>query len=157
MRNFLIVYIFALLLPGGLKAQEVIKFDVLEKMLSPKNDTVYVINFWATWCIPCVKELPEFEKINTTFAGQKVKVILLSLDFKRELDTRLIPFIEKNKIQSTVYLLDEPDYDLWIDKVEKTWGGAIPVTLVLSQKGKAFINKETTYPELEKKINQLKK
>lgn len=99
--------------------------------------------------------MPELEKINTTFADKKVKVVLISLDFKRELETRLIPFIEKNKIKSTVFLLNEPDYDSWIDKVEKTWGGAIPVTLIYSKRGKVFLEKEVTYSELEKNINQL--
>ena len=59
---------------------EVIKLDNLKQMLSAESDTIYVINFWATWCKPCVKEMPYFEKLGANFADKKLKVILISLD-----------------------------------------------------------------------------
>ena len=69
---------------ANLSAQEIpfIKTAQLEQWLNADTDTVYVLNFWATWCGPCVAELPEFEKLNEKYAAQKVKVVLISTDFK---------------------------------------------------------------------------
>lgn len=135
---------------------DVVKFPFVESLLNNKSDTTYVINFWATWCKPCIKELPCLEKINSLYAEKKIKVILVSLDFKRQLETNLIPFIQKNNIQSKVVLLNEPDYNSWIDKVDKSWGGAIPATIIVSKHGtdKKFYEKDFTFEELEKIIKQ---
>jgi len=136
---------------------EMVKFPFVETILKNNSDTTYVINFWATWCKPCVKELPDLEKLNEKYSGKKVKVILVSLDFKRQYETNLIPYVSKNKLQSQVVLLDEPDYNSWIDKVDKSWGGAIPVTLVINnhKKFRHFFQKEITFEELEKTIKPI--
>lgn len=136
---------------------EVIKLDNLKQMLSPESDTIYVINFWATWCKPCVKEMPYFEKLGANFADKKLKVILISLDFTKHLETQLIPYLKKNKIQSRVMLLDEPDANRWIDLVDPSWSGAIPATLVIhaSTNHRSFYEKEFTYVELENIVKPL--
>src|SRR5262245_56135521 len=84
------------------------KFNDLEKFWQD-NDSVLVINFWATWCKPCVKELPNFEAAREEYKGKPVKFLLVSLDFKRELDARVIPFVKTKNLLSPVVLLDEPD------------------------------------------------
>jgi thiol-disulfide isomerase/thioredoxin len=111
-----------------------IKFPELESMMKQESDTTYVFNFWATWCKPCIKELPYFDQLASHFPDRKIRVILVSLDFKRQYETNLKPFLVRNNIQSEVLLLDEPDYNSWIDKVDPGWGGAIPATLVLNNK-----------------------
>ncbi len=130
---------------------EIIKFPALEKMMRADNDTTYVINFWATWCKPCIKELPYFEQLNSNYRDKKVKVILIGLDFKRNYENTFIPFLKKNRVKSDVYLLDETDYNSWIDKVDPSWSGAIPGTLVFNKykNYRKFFEKEFTYPELE--------
>ena len=85
----------------------IIKVDDLNKRLHNGIDTIYVVNFWATWCAPCVAELPYFEKIDSVYRGQKVKVILVSTDFKKDIDSRLNSFIERKKLHSEVNFLDE--------------------------------------------------
>jgi thiol-disulfide isomerase/thioredoxin len=136
-------------------AQPVIKYPELEKMLNQRNDTVYVYNFWATWCVPCVKEIPSFVKLDSLYRNKKVKTVLVSLDFKRELDSRLKPFIEKNKITSQVFLLDENDYDYWIPRIDSSWGGAIPATLIVTKNKKYFYDKEFTFELLENTVKPL--
>jgi len=113
-------------------------FEMLEPTLHLDNDTTYVINFWATWCAPCVAELPYFEELTQIYAGDPVKVILVSLDFENQIDKRLIPFLNKNQIQSEVVLLLDGKANRWIDKVDPTWSGAIPVTYVRKGKKKEF-------------------
>jgi thiol-disulfide isomerase/thioredoxin len=131
-------------------------FSRLEYFLNRKNDTTYVVNFWATWCVPCVQELPHFEKLNTEHKDQKVKVLLVSLDMHKMVESRLIPFIKEKNLQSDVVLLRDPDANSWIDKVDKNWSGAIPATVIYRNDKRNFYEKSFTYAELEKEVNNFK-
>ncbi|WP_109829453.1 TlpA disulfide reductase family protein [Reichenbachiella versicolor] len=136
------------------------KFDRFEEtVLSNANsDTTYVINFWATWCAPCVKELPYFDEYGKKNANKPVKVLLVSMDFKSRIQSQLVPFIEKKKIESEVVVLADPKQSAWIDKVDSNWSGAIPATIFIVNGKKYF--KEKSYhslQELENEINQLSK
>lgn len=151
-----ILTVFAFLFALTTSAQKKIPVYKIDKLLSrieKNNDTLYIVNFWATWCKPCVQELPDFEKINQEYKNQKVKVkvILVTLDFKEELKKRVMPFIKKNKYTTEVILLDEIDGS-FIDKVSKEWSGAIPATLLIKNNKKEFISKKTNYEELKEKI-----
>src|SRR5688572_30342634 len=86
-----------------------IKIVDLEKRINTLSDTTYIVNFWATWCAPCVQELPDFEKINENYASKKVKVLLISLDFAKDADTKLLSFIKNKQLRSEVLFLDETD------------------------------------------------
>lgn len=133
------------------------KFDELEPFFHLQNDTTYIINFWATWCKPCVAELPYFEQLHQQYKNDKVKVILVSLDFKKQIQSKLIPFIIKNKIQSKVVLLDDPKANQWIDKVDPAWDGAIPVSVVYKNDNRQFIGGEVAdYAELENILLNIK-
>ncbi|WKD85866.1 Thioredoxin [Polaribacter huanghezhanensis] len=134
-------------------AIEVYNFENFKPFLNQKNDTTYVVNFWATWCVPCVKELPNFEKINEEYSNKKVKIILVSLDFANKIKTQLIPFIQKKGIKSKVILLNEPDANSWISKIDKDWTGAVPATLIYNKNHRKFYSKPFTYNELKTEIN----
>jgi thiol-disulfide isomerase/thioredoxin len=105
-------------------------FEELEPTLQMVNDTTYVINFWATWCGPCVKELPYFEALTEKYEGKPVKVILVSLDFEKMIDKKVIPFLNKKQIKSEVIVLLDGKANRWIDRVDPSWSGAIPITYV---------------------------
>lgn len=128
----------------------VIKFATLDSLLQ-KNDTIYVINFWASWCRPCVIEMPYFDTLANDFRLNNVKVVFVSLDFKQDLDS-VKKFVEDRKIKSPVYLLDEPDYDSWIDKISPKWSGAIPATLIIRGNKKAFYEQSFDYQTLTEKV-----
>ena len=135
----------------------VIKFNTLDSLLKLDNDTTYVINFWATWCKPCVQELPCFEELKENYSKKKLKVIYVSLDFKKDLHSRVEYFLEKNGIKFHVLLLDELNYNNWIDQVDKSWSGAIPATAIHRGKIKKFYEQEfTSYFELEKALKQFR-
>lgn len=108
----------------------VVNFDQLEPSLHLKNDTVYLVNFWATWCAPCLAELPVIKAVEEKYSDQKFKVLLVSLDQLSQLKTRLIPFVRSNKITAEVILLDDPNQNRWIDKVDEEWSGEIPYTVI---------------------------
>ncbi len=108
----------------------VIHFDELDALMAIEDDTLRVINFWATWCAPCVKELPYFEQLGTTYANKALKVYLISLDDVEKLD-RVTAFRSKRQLQQQVLLLDEVDYNAWINRQLPDWSGAIPATVIL--------------------------
>ncbi|MBL4655761.1 MAG: redoxin domain-containing protein [Bacteroidia bacterium] len=137
---------------------EVVSFkDFEEIVLYNNNDTVYVINFWATWCKPCIAELPYFEELREKYSTQKLKVFLTSLDFPSKIQSQLIPFIKNREINSEVLLLDEADANAWIDKVSPKWSGAIPATLIYNTKNnfRQFYEKSFTFEELNEIVEPL--
>ena len=117
-------------------------FDDFEPILHQDTDTTYVVNFWATWCGPCVKELPYFEALHKRYEDQPVKVVLVSLDFEKHIVRKLLPFLNKKDIQSNVVLLADGKANNWIDKVDPSWSGAIPITLVYKGDKREFYEKE---------------
>ena len=126
-----------------------VSFDQLKPRLSTSGDTVYVVNFWATWCVPCVKELPEFEKLNEVYGDKKVKVLLVSLDNPRHMNSRVIPFIEQHNLKSEIVLLDDPRSNRWIPEVDESWSGAIPATVFFTKDSRSFYERAFAYDELE--------
>lgn len=134
------------------------KFAWYKLLRNSKTDTTYIINFWATWCLPCVQELPVFESLNKHYANEKVKVILVSLDHIKKLDITLQPYIDKKGISSEVVLLNEPDFNSWIDLVDKKWEGSIPSTVIFnnSKKFYRFIEREITESEIDEILQTIK-
>lgn len=130
-------------------------YNELKPLLEKNDGKTYVINFWATWCAPCVKELPAFEKLNKEYADKKVEVILVSLDFPKQVDKRLIPFINKHNLQSKVVLLNDKNEDFWIKAIDSTWSGAIPATLIYNAKGRMFYEESFDYEKLESELQTI--
>jgi thiol-disulfide isomerase/thioredoxin len=131
-------------------------FKSLEPMLKMQNDTTYVVNFWATWCKPCIEELPNFEKLHATYKGQKVKVLLVSLDLAKQIESNLIPYIKRKKLQSKVVHLKDPDMNAWINKVDASWSGAIPATIIYKGDQRKFYEQSFTYEQLQTELEKIK-
>jgi thiol-disulfide isomerase/thioredoxin len=129
----------------------ILTFEQFKPLISTQSDTVFILNFWATWCAPCVAELPYFEKLNAELKDKKVKIILVSLDFKKQIATQLVPFLKKNKPQSEVLVLSEKDPNSWIPKVSEEWSGTIPATLIFDK------NKRVLYEQSFEQYSDLKK
>ncbi|WP_428653755.1 TlpA disulfide reductase family protein [Runella sp.] len=141
----------------SVQAQEVtvVKWKEIQDILSQSSDTTFVINFWATWCKPCVTEIPYFEEVQRNFKDKNVKVVLVSMDFAKDLTTRVIPFVNKRQLISKVWVLNEPDANSWIDKVSAEWSGAIPATLIVNnqKKKKVFFEQKLEYDRLVKELS----
>jgi thiol-disulfide isomerase/thioredoxin len=127
----------------------IVEFDGVEPLLHKQTDTLYVVNFWATWCAPCVKEIPYFEKIASEFENRKLKVILINLDFPNHYESRLLPFVQSNGIKSKIVMLDDPDANRWINQVDPRWSGSIPATLIYNKYERKFFEQEFTFQELK--------
>ncbi len=135
---------------------QIYDYDGLVPLFEQKNDTCYVINFWATWCAPCVAELPYFDQLLEKYHDEKVKVVLVSLDFANKLHKSLIPFLEKKQIKSDIMVLDDNDANSWINQVSPKWSGALPATVIYKNGNKAFFEKSFTFEELETEFLTIK-
>jgi thiol-disulfide isomerase/thioredoxin len=140
MKKILFMLLILVSLPSALRSQEVpvLSFDQLAPMLQTKSDTVYMVNFWATWCLPCVEEMPDLLKFATDKKSSKFRLILVSLDMPNQLETRVKPFVKRFSISEKVVLLDDPDANKWIDRVSPDWSGALPGTLLFSRDFRQF-------------------
>ncbi len=131
-------------------------FDDMEYLFKYENDTTYIINFWATWCKPCVKELPYFDELHDEYKDDKVKIILVSLDFPKQIESKLVPFIMKNNLKPEVVVLTDSDANTWVGKVDDQWDGAIPVTLIYNKNERDFVYGDVSnYKELKSRVDPL--
>ncbi|WP_339705917.1 TlpA disulfide reductase family protein [uncultured Kriegella sp.] len=127
-------------------------FESLEPLLYTKTNKTHIINFWAMWCAPCIKELPVFEQYQKDHP--EVEMLLVSLDFPEDIETKLKPFLKKRGITTDVVLLDDPDANSWIDKIDPNWSGAIPFTIIFNNKERAFYERPFDNNEdLQQEIN----
>jgi thiol-disulfide isomerase/thioredoxin len=130
-------------------------YQSFSPMLDYYNDTLYIFNFWATWCQPCVKELPYFNMADSAFADKPVRIILVSLDFVENVEDMLIPFMIEKDIQAEVIVLDDMDANNWIPMIDPDWEGAIPASLFKQRSARKFMMQSFTYKELTEEIENI--
>ncbi len=148
-------YLSFLLFCFLLSAQSIpsLNYTEIKPLLNQKGDKIYVVNFWATWCAPCIKELPYFESLNQR---KDVEVLLVSLDFPKHKQSRLLPFVDKNKLQSKIVHLDDKDENYWINDIDPNWSGALPATLIFTKKQRGFYEQSFTASKLDKILKLFK-
>ncbi|MRG47040.1 redoxin domain-containing protein [Chitinophaga sp. SYP-B3965] len=154
MKKLSIILLFCF--PAFSQAQEVTRIKAAElEQLMQHPDSAIVINLWATWCGPCVKEMPYFVKQAQKFP--QVKFIFLSLDMKDAYPEQITKFIRKRKIRSAVVWLDEPNANKYANKIDPRWEGSIPATIFInSKKGyRKFVEGMMTEKELIEELERL--
>lgn len=134
---------------------EIYDFENFQAFLNRDDDQIHVINFWATWCVPCVQELPYFEELGKKY--REIPITLVSLDFRKAVESDLIPFIKENKLKSDVIMLHEADANSWVPKVDPNWSGAIPATIIYRGNKSNFYEQSFTFEELETEVLKFKK
>ncbi len=131
---------------------EVYDFTGFKSFLNREDNNVYVINFWATWCTPCIKELPAFEAINKQYKNKGVQVILVSLDIPEAYNTKLKPFMLKENLKSKVIALDDINATAWMPQINKDWTGSLPATLIYKNNDSKFYEQSLTHNELNEAL-----
>lgn len=149
---------FHLALTDSLPYPIVEHFEALKPLFEQQDDTIYVINFWATWCGPCVEELPYFEQLAAATQQQPVKIVLVSLDFRRDLRTKLLRFVQQRPTLPPVVALADSKTATWIDQVDPHWSGAIPITIVYKNDRRLFFEDQfDNYEQLHAAVLSLMK
>jgi len=123
------VLIFCLLTLVSTAQVRKVKLPELQSMVA-SQDTLYVVNFWSTWCKPCLQELPSFDSLSHNQLGP-VKFLLVSLDFAENLKTKVEPTLKNKHITLPCVLLDETDGNYFIPAIHRNWTGSIPATLFI--------------------------
>jgi len=132
-------------------------FAAVDSFLDNRNDTLYIVNFWATWCKPCIEELPLFDSVTAQNKNTPIKVILISLDAQIRWEDNLVPFLNNHAIQSTVWAIYKERPTDWIDLVDPRWQGTIPATLMFNNARQINYFHETSFTEatLNEKLKEL--
>lgn len=129
----------------GFSQIKTVTLPILKQIINEQANDQVLVNFWATWCKPCVAELPELEKINAD-KNSKIKVLLVSMDFLSD-GHKVEKMVTSKNLKSEVLLMNAPDQNQFIDQVSKNWSGAIPASWFINKKtGKKFL--------IEKALNE---
>ena len=138
------------------KAQDLITFRNFEELnayIQKNNEKPLVINFWATWCAPCVKELPYFEELHQK--NQNIKIVTVSLDFDKQVESKLKPFLKKKNYSFVATYMADKNFNNWISKVDENWSGSIPATWIINENKGIFVEQEfASYEELNQFVNE---
>jgi thiol-disulfide isomerase/thioredoxin len=152
-----ILYLFLLFVTIHLKstAQKIEKWKITDVAnLIEKSDSILVINFWATFCVPCIEEIPDLIKYTNLHKKNKVKLYLISLDLPEYYPFKIKKFITKKKFNTNIAWLDETNADYFCPVVSEQWSGAIPATLIVNTKKgyRQFYEKKLSDSEIKKAI-----
>ena len=132
------------------------KITDLEEYIA-KSDMPVVVNFWATYCGPCIKEIPYFQEVVKQYEKKGVKLLLVSLDFKESFPNKIDSFVNKRKFTSKIVWLDETNADYFCPKVDSKWSGSMPATLFINNKlgHRSFFEEEMSKEKFEVEIKKI--
>ncbi|OJU77825.1 MAG: hypothetical protein BGO09_03610 [Bacteroidetes bacterium 47-18] len=157
--HLLIAILLLYAAPAYSQAISAVSAVQLNERLNAGTDTIYVVNYWATWCIPCVKELPALEKIQEQYKDKPVKVLLVSFDFKEQYPEQLEKWVQQKQLKSEVVWMNESVPDEFIPRLNNDWSGSLPATTILYKRKtyRYFTEASVTYKELDGIIRPLLK
>jgi thiol-disulfide isomerase/thioredoxin len=137
---------------------EVIDLNRLEEIISNRNGRILFINVWATWCAPCVEEFPDLVRLDKNYSGENVDFISLSVDLPDEIESGIRPFLNAQKAEFPVYVINEKDAEKFIEYLSNEWSGAIPASFIYDESGvqQKFIEGARTYDVFAGEIDKVK-
>lgn len=140
----------------GQKSIPSLKIADLEKLVQ-SGDSAYVVNLWATWCAPCVQELPHFEKQARVLKDKPVKFIFVSLDMSDAYPRDIATFAKRRKIRSSVVWLNEPNANSFATRIDPRWKGSIPCTIFINPKKnyRKFVEGQMSAEALKREVDAL--
>jgi peroxiredoxin len=127
-----------------------IDLDSLAKLARNDGKKLLVVNLWATWCGPCVAELPELVTMNRMYRGRPFQLVTISLDDPSKRDEALAVLKEKH-VAASNYILTSTDRDKLAEALDRDWPGPVPYTVVIAPGGKILYRKTGQVDPLELK------
>jgi len=119
--------------PAGEDSVKFINIAGLQEFISQHRGEVLVINVWATWCVPCVEEIPD---LTTLTKEDHVRVVGISIDDPEDVPSKVIPFLKKHAVLYPVFVKAAGNDEAFINALNEKWTGAVPVTFVYDSTGK---------------------
>lgn len=130
--------------------------DGYRKLIQAHKGKVVVVNFWATWCLPCREELPQLAQMQRRLGAKGMQLVVISVDEPEEAqDARLL--LEKLKVPPPAYLRRAKSADEFINFIDPRWSGAVPAVFLYDRAGRktrSFIG-ESDMKALEAAITRL--
>ena len=162
MRKLLISFFIIVFLSGLNTAtgQNIPKWKLSDLQAAIANaDKPTIFNFWATFCKPCIEEIPYFQELTKKYESAGVQLVLISLDLSEAYPKQIASFATKFKFDAPVKFLDETNADLFCPVVDSSWSGAIPASLFVNNKTgyRKFYEEQISKKKLENEIQSMVK
>src|SRR5215207_11174887 len=136
MKTILLSFIISFLFSAScVSAQDIPKWKLNDLKAAIKNaDKPTVFNFWATFCKPCIEEIPYFQQLVKKYDSAGVRLVLVSLDLSETYPKKIRTFANRFKFTAPITYLDETNADLFCPAVDQSWSGALPASLFVNNK-----------------------
>jgi thiol-disulfide isomerase/thioredoxin len=156
MRNLFIILLLATGMGCAAQTIKKIKITDLEQTIA-QSDHPLIVSFWATFCVPCVKEIPYFQSTVAHYQGERVELILVSLDLPDYYPAKIASFAQGRGFTARIVWLDETNADYFCPRVDPKWSGGIPCSLFINNKThyRRFFDRQLTEPQVEFEIKKM--
>lgn len=129
-----------------------------KRLVAERKGKLLFVNVWATWCAPCVEEFPDLVKLAQYYNGANVEVVAISADFPDEIDSKIVPFLKKQRVPFTTYVAQFENQDSFINTLNISWNGALPATFIYDAEGKQrfFIIGKSNFDRFKNEIEKVR-
>jgi thiol-disulfide isomerase/thioredoxin len=158
--KIIIISAFLTIMNYSSSAQEIRKINIVDlTSYIEKSNHPLIVNFWATYCVPCVHEIPYLQSESAKNKDDGVELILVSLDLPDFYPSKIAAFVKKEQYTASVLWLNETNADYFCPKIDKSWSGGIPSTLFVNNKThyRKFFERQLTQPQVQENIKALLK
>ena len=129
----------------------------LQKLIHERHGKTLLLNIWATWCMPCIEEFPDLVKLYLSQGADTLEIVGISVDDSDDVESKVVPFLEKHAVPFKVYLAHFVKQDEFINSLDSTWKGAIPATFIYDSLGnqRFLMIGQSTFNQFKYKVGQL--
>ena len=123
--------------------------EELAALLEAHRGQVVLVNFWATWCRPCLKEIPELTALEARLGVRGFVLLPVSLDEPADREAVVRPFLDKWFPGFRSYIRTTPDMDSLVSVVDRAWNEVLPTSYVLDREGRVVARLQGGKPAAE--------